>query len=118
MRIRYHVDKSLPKLVVEATERRTLMKLGRFADAIHEVHVSLKDINGPRGGVDKRCLVRVKLNRGNDVIVQESAREAYEAVSGALDRTTRTVARELQKVTTKAKSRPPLELELQSSLSD
>lgn len=106
MRIRYHIERALPELVQEAIERRTLLKLGRFTDAIHEVHLSLKDENGPRGGIDKRCLVRVKLRKGQSVIVEETAREAYEAVAGALDRTTRSVARELQRIATK--DRTPL----------
>ena len=39
--------------------RRVHTALRRFAPRLGDVHVRLSDVNGPRGGVDKRCHVNV-----------------------------------------------------------
>ena len=36
-------------------ERRLRFALGRFAARIHRLTVRLTDVNGPRGGLDKRA---------------------------------------------------------------
>lgn len=97
MKIVSRVGKGLPKTVRDVVERRAALKLSRFADLIAAVHVSVRDINGPRGGVDLRCRVRVQLKRGPDVIIQETAASVKDAIIGAFDRAARSVARRLQR---------------------
>lgn len=99
MRILCRIGKSLPKTVRDVVERRAALKLSRFADLIAAVHVSVRDINGPRGGVDLRCQIRVQLKRGSDVIIQETAASVRDAIVGAFDRAARSVARRLQRQT-------------------
>ena len=36
-------------------ERRVRFALERLARPIRKVHVQLRDLNGPKGGVDKSC---------------------------------------------------------------
>ena len=45
-------------------ERRARFALGRFADRVVRVKIQLADVNGPRGGVDKRCRVRLRCRLG------------------------------------------------------
>jgi putative sigma-54 modulation protein len=40
-------------------ERRLCFALERFARRISRVRVSVGDLNGPRGGIDKRCRVAI-----------------------------------------------------------
>jgi len=43
------------------TERRLHFALGRASGQISRLTVRLSDLNGPRGGEDKRCLLRITL---------------------------------------------------------
>lgn len=79
-------------------ERRIAFALGRFADVIHSVIVRLEDINGPRGGVDKLCRVRVKLEkRKTPIIAEVLTDEVPAAVDMASERVGRAVARQLDR---------------------
>jgi hypothetical protein len=99
MRIVCRIDKALPKTVRDVARRRAALKLSRFADLIAAVHVSVRDINGPRGGIGLRCRILIQLQRGPDVIVQETAASVKDAIAGAFDRAARSVARRSQRQT-------------------
>ncbi len=93
MRFLCRIDPEFPELVREAAERRAALKLSRFGDIVRSVDVSITDVNGPRGGVDVRCRVVVRLKRADDVIIQEQAESVKDAIAGAFDRAARAVAR-------------------------
>ena len=72
-RITAHVREAGVELDEEAREyiRRKLgMKLGKFAPSVERVSVRVFDVNGPRGGVDQRCLVKVVLSGLPSVVVE------------------------------------------------
>src|SRR5688572_10062857 len=50
--------------------RKLGMKLGKFAASVERVSVRVTDVNGPRGGVDQRCRVKVVLSGLPSVIVE------------------------------------------------
>ena len=64
-------------------------------DQIHRIRVCLSDVNGPRGGADKRCQVHVQLPQLHDVIVEDTERDMYAAISRAADRAREAVTRRL-----------------------
>jgi len=43
----------------EHLAKRLWFAIGRFADRVTAVRVWLEDLNGPHGGVDKRCAIEV-----------------------------------------------------------
>ena len=57
--------------------------------------VTLSDLNGPRGGIDKRCLVQVKLDGLMSVVVEDVQSDLYTAINRAAGRAGRTVMRRL-----------------------
>jgi putative sigma-54 modulation protein len=77
-------------------KRRIHFALGRFAGKIKSVSVRLADLNGPRGGVDKSCHIRVDVGLRQEVIVCERHDNIHAAVAFAVGRADRAVRRQLE----------------------
>ena len=69
----------------------------RFIDAIFSVHVFMKDTNGPKGGIDKQVLLRIRLRDGQQLALQTTRENLYAAVSVSAKRAKRAVRRNLRK---------------------
>ncbi len=78
-------------------ERRLAFALSRFEQRLQAVSVRLADENGPRGGVDKRCVLRVRMMGLPEAVITECAEDLYAAIDRAADRAGRTVARRLRR---------------------
>jgi putative sigma-54 modulation protein len=77
--------------------RQIRAALQRFEDQVVSVDAFLKDINGPKGGIDKQALIRVRL-RNRQVIATEVARTRLRAAVVVSVRTAkRAVRRSLKK---------------------
>jgi hypothetical protein len=76
---------------------RIRAKLGRafasLATRIERVSVRFVDVNGPRGGVDTICRMKVVLSGADSVLVEQRAKTPEQAVSLALPRLVRAVRR-------------------------
>lgn len=70
-------------------ERRVGFALSRLTQHVREVEVHLRDLNGPRGGVDKRCRVLVHFERGPAVIVEDVDSELGELIDRTIARAAR-----------------------------
>jgi putative sigma-54 modulation protein len=64
-------------------ERKLAFALGRFADRIRVVHVRVRDLNGPRGGIDKLCRMVLFVAPRSSLVVEATDADAYAAVSQA-----------------------------------
>lgn len=83
------------KLLVE---RRLTFALSRFGSAVSRARVSLSDHNGPRGGLDKHCLIEVKLKTlSGPIVVEVTDAQMEAAVSRAAERVARRVKDELER---------------------
>ena len=80
--------------------RRVHFSLGRFAGSIRSLSIRLADINGPRGGIDKLCDVRVDVGHGEPVMVRERQVSIHAAVAFAVERAERAVQRQLRLTST------------------
>ena len=76
-------------------ERRINFALSSRFDQINRISVRLLDINGPRGGVDKRCRIHITLPRLSDIVIEDTEQDLYVAIDRATDRASRTVQRRL-----------------------
>jgi ribosome-associated translation inhibitor RaiA len=78
-------------------EHRLRFILGRFAPRIQSVAVRLCDLNGPKGGTDKRCLLRLKLAGEGSVHVVGTDAGVYAAVARAAERAFWLLARSVER---------------------
>jgi ribosome-associated translation inhibitor RaiA len=85
--------------------RKLGMKLGKFAPALERVSVRVDDVNGPRGGVDQRCRVKVVLSGLPSQVVEAQHASLSAAIDKALAGTERAVRRSLQRMRTRASRR-------------
>jgi ribosome-associated translation inhibitor RaiA len=72
-------------------------KLSRFSKMIRSFSVTLRDVNGPRGGVDHSIQIVVRLISGAEVVIRHQAVDVYTGMPVAIDRTVQAVKRELQR---------------------
>jgi hypothetical protein len=79
------------------TQRRVRRTLKRLAWLAPRVRVRLSDVNGPCGGIDKRCQVEVFTDGGKPVVVTSIARDWMSALQGALSRVSRSLVHDLQR---------------------
>jgi len=77
--------------------RRINRKLQKFANSIERVSVRLQDVNGPRGGVDRACQLKVVLRKLPTVIIKEHDISLDGAIGKALSAAHREVRRSLQR---------------------
>lgn len=57
--------------------------------------VWLSDINGPRGGRDKRCKIQISLDHGKTIIIEDTEEDLFAAIDLAAGRADRTLSRQL-----------------------
>jgi ribosome-associated translation inhibitor RaiA len=86
---------SMTEAIEEHVQRRLGFTLSRGVGRVQRVSVKLSDINGPRGGVDKRCLIQIKLGGLPQVVVEDVQPDLYAAIDRAASRAGRAVMRRL-----------------------
>ena len=77
----------------DLSERRVRFVLRRLSWFVPRAEVQLSDMNGPRGGVDKRCQVELRTDGAGSVVVASVARDWRTALDNALSRAARFVLR-------------------------
>jgi ribosome-associated translation inhibitor RaiA len=65
---------------------RLAAAIGAFGRRIRRITVWLEDVNGPRGGVDKRCRITLHLKRSGRLTADASAATRYWAIAKATAR--------------------------------
>lgn len=78
--------------------RRRLKKaFRRLDDEITAVDVYMKDENGPKGGEDKRVIIRVRQRNRPQFVVDTTCENLYAAVELGVKRAKRVIRRHLRK---------------------
>lgn len=98
MEIRF-VDRSnqLTEALRERGERSLFFALSRFGEQVQHVTVYAEDVNGPRGGADKRCRMEAKLRRGGTVEIAQGGTSLGQCLSLAAGRLGGSVRRQLDR---------------------
>ena len=85
----------LTDAIKDHVHKRLGYTLARGGDRIGRVVVRLSDLNGPRGGIDKRCLIEIRLDGLSTVVVEDVQSDLYTAIDRATGRAARTINRRL-----------------------
>ena len=96
MRIELRIrNANVPMFVEEYTERRLRFALDRYGSRIRRVRVCITDLNGPRGGRDKACRIRVEVIPSGVFVLEERHADLYMAIGRAVQRVAETLERKL-----------------------
>ena len=79
----------------DLTERRVRFVLRRLGWLVPRAEVQMSDLNGPRGGVDKRCGIEVRLKGAPAIAIDDTEADLYVAIDRAAERTGRTLDRRI-----------------------
>lgn len=71
--------------------------LDRAQDSISFITVRITDMNGPKGGIDKRCQIHLKMSGMPTVVVTGVSASIIDAIDHAAQRATRVVERILSR---------------------
>lgn len=82
---------SLPVITRRSIEERLRGTLAPFGPRIERASIRFEDLNGPRGGVDIRCAIKVVLSGSDSIIIEQRAPDVLDAARRALSRVARTV---------------------------
>lgn len=78
-------------------EQRIRTALGWSVARLRRIAVFLSDINGPRGGIDKRCKIELQLSGGKAVIIEDTEADLYAAIDRAAGRADQTLMRRVRR---------------------
>ena len=81
----------------DVSVERVRFALRRLSTFVPHAKVQFTDINGPRGGVDKRCQVELTTEMAGTVVIASLARDWRTALDRSLGRATRVLTRSLQR---------------------
>lgn len=77
----------------DLAERRVRFVLRRLGWLVPRAEVQMSDVNGPRGGIDKRCQVKLQTDGAGSVVVASVASDWRVALDDALARAGRFLMR-------------------------
>jgi hypothetical protein len=81
----------------ELSVERVRFALRRLSGLVPRAKVLFSDVNGPRGGVDKRCQVELSTDAAGTVVIASLASDWRTALNRSLRRATRALTRSLQR---------------------
>ena len=81
----------------ELAVKRLQFVLRRLHSLVPRARVRLSDVNGPRGGVDKRCQIELNTEGAGTVVITALARDWRTALDSAMARAARSLAHNWQR---------------------
>lgn len=79
--------------------------LRRLSPLVPRAKVQFSDVNGPRGGVDKRCQIELSTDAAGTVVIASLARDWRTALDRSLGRATRVLTRSIKRNQKPARNR-------------
>lgn len=96
MQIQIHAESiGLTSGLHDYIAKRLAYALSHGRDEVTRIVVRLSDVNGPRGGVDKRCAIEIRLKGDSTIAIDDTQVDLYVAIDRAAERTRRTLDRRI-----------------------
>ena len=95
---------TLSDAVKDHTDSKLRLTLGIYFDKIQRADVYLGDINGPKGGEDKMCKIKITAFRQSPIVVHETHENLREAINACLHRVKRTLGRRFERAQSNRRS--------------
>lgn len=97
----------LTKALVDYAERRLRFALTRHSDRITRIALLAGDSNGPRGGIDKFCRIRVLLKNAPGLLIEDTGSDLYAVIDRAVERAGQNVAKRIDRLRTNLRHAGP-----------
>ncbi|MBL7663057.1 HPF/RaiA family ribosome-associated protein [bacterium] len=76
-----HTNADLDDDLQDTIHRKLSFALDCFDENIRDVNVIVSDVNGPRGGIDKKISIRVRLMPRGNIVLTDQTSNIYEGIS-------------------------------------
>ncbi len=83
----------LSNALYDYTDAKVRLILGLYRNKLRRIDVFLTDVNGPKGGEDMRCKIKIKADGYPSIVVHETAEDLYNAINICLHRIKRAIGR-------------------------
>ena len=80
------IDLENSKAIRKFVRRQVASKLARVFESVSSVRVSIRDVNGPRGGKDHRIQLLIRLKPSGNIVLEHQDFDAYRGVVIAIER--------------------------------
>lgn len=97
MRITINNKQQISSLAINRTKAKIEMLFAKFKDEITSIDLSIRDVNGPRGGLDKKCQIVVKLRRMEAIVATHDDAVLSKAISRAINKAHRATKRKVRR---------------------
>jgi len=78
-------------------QQRLRASIESRTDKIQRIEVRLSDINGPHGGIDKRCHLHLVIPKMADIVIEDTRDNLYFAIDSAITRAREVLDRKLSR---------------------
>ena len=110
MKVVFESDAPQGETLREMAIGRVTFAMRRLSWLVPRARVQMSDVNGPRGGVDKRCQIELKTDTSGTVVVTAMARDWRTALDSALARASHVLMRRSQRRQSFSRQRATLRL--------
>ncbi len=106
MKLSTHFENFEPAQVVKDDFSELMLNaVERFQSRIRKLNVSVRDINGPKGGVDKKCRCVLHLKRMAPIVIEDTADNYLNLVNRVAERVSYTLSQKIDKVRKNSRAR-------------
>lgn len=77
----------------------------KFDSRIRRISVSVRDVNGPKGGEDKQCRCVVHLKRMRPIVVEDAGENYRKLLNQVADRVSYTLSQRMDRIATRRRPR-------------